>query len=281
MPRKNSKKSAATPKRNAAAAPAAPTARAHVQPELDKLHAELAEMDLAGRLDSLRRARIWASLLNRLDAMIDAADHLHELGRVCGQAKPDAAETLRPSLVGLIDGEPATVSIFVLERDLALARNRLPLLDSITYSRAMADAIEDVIGRIRGQVVDERHTAAESIAAAMLAVTQLYEQDYRKALHGIDGDRTNLRSPPDKPKTVLRILLAVRERLSAAEVADRISKRYSKYEKADDEWVRKAVEDLRAIGFEIDNKNGYLLSDADRELADRLCIAEDSDGRSR
>jgi hypothetical protein len=103
-------------------------------------------------------------------------------------------------------------------------------------------------------------------------VTQLYEHDYRKALNGIDGDGSNLRSPPEKPKAVLRILLATREHLSAADVAERIRRANDKYEKADAEWVRKAVEDLRALGFEIDRENGYLLTEADRVRADVLGI---------
>jgi len=246
--------------------------RAHVQDELDKLHAELAEMDLEGRRESLQRARIWASLLNRLDAMIDVADHLHELGRAFGQGTPAGAIAPGSSPLCLVADENAGLSVFLLERDLRLAKNRLPLLEVLIYSRTMADAIEDVIGRIRGEVVDESHTAAESIAAARLAVTELYKHDYRKALHGIDGDGSNLRSPTAKPKAVLRILLAARERLSAAEVAQRITHSYGEYKRADAEWVRKAVQELRTLGFVIDNDNGYLLTEADRSRAESLGI---------
>jgi len=272
MPTKKQKTPRAKSAPTAAVAGVQTDPRTQVQDELDKLHAELAEMDLAGRRESLQRARIWASLLSRLDAMINLADRLHELGRAFGQATPDSADHQGRSVFCLVENEPAKLTVYLLERDLRLAQNRLPLLDAIMYSRTMVDAIGDVIGRIRGEVVDERHTAAESIAAAMLAVTQLYEQDYRKALNGIDGDGSNLRSPTAKQKAVLRILLAVRERLSAAEVAKRIKQSYDEYERADAEWVRKAVKELRTLGFVIDQDNGYLLTEADRSRADSLGI---------
>jgi len=272
MQRKNQKKPKAKSAPTVAVARRQTDPRAHVQDELDKLRAELEEMDLADRRESLRRARIWASLLTRLHAMIDVADHLHELGRAFGQGTPEGAATPGLTPLCLVDDEDAKLSVFLLERDLRLAKNRLPTLGVLCYSREQVDAIEDVIGRIRGEVVDERRTAAESITEAAFAVKQLQEHDYRNALHGLDGDGSNLRSPTAKPKAVLRILLAARERLSAAEVAERIRQSYDEYERADAEWVRKAVKELRTLGFVIDKDNGYLLTEADRSRADSLGI---------